>query len=488
MKTIKSIAALVVFIFCIVSQFDGLSNSTTCQNITVEYENNVPDALARGLAKGLGIWGDNKELTLALRDEQDHYRLEMTIADKSLSDEFRREIEIYSRIWSDWYSPNKPLYVEVSSNFAGQLAVVKPVSPMGKIYVHHDNYLFYSENIPEPQAAEFAKGLEEVGYSTKEGGTMARITRTDDRYVVGVAFDRNDYESEDFRESMMNNADTIGQNLFGGVKTEIVYCEINLQPVGNDVSYTTNGFFPSQTMQRVDNIAVIHDEVITEEEAKAIATRFPGRNKDAEESQGWLQLTVSGHDHEYECRIPWQRDQVDGIDGFMGFYAREIFSAINEAKSLKLILVDTDETPLCTREVTDGNGERFTFHDNWLFYPKETPQPLVEKVVNVLTSTGTFEEDGGAFVRLTQEMDTDSYTLQIVVLPTEDLDPAVMKKELENLGRTFAMTAFANRKLTLEITNPDFQRLGEYVWYSDAEANEQKIATESESGDATASL
>ena len=253
MKTLKAILSAIVLVAYLFQLGGGTSEqadpdqSTTCQNVTINYSNEVPRDLAQDIAGSLDkMIGKNGPITLGMKCENCFYILETGVVDNTVENDFRHFLQLATRVLIDLHSPDKAIVADVSSDSGELLARVKPVQPMGNFRFHGGNYLFTSENISAEEAATLAEGLEEIGYF--DSGGVARVVRAEDEYVIHLSFDLDEKDSA--ARDIEHDAITCQSNLFDGAKTKVVYSEIDMEPVGQELSYTVDGHVPGQSPQQ----------------------------------------------------------------------------------------------------------------------------------------------------------------------------------------------------------------------------------------------
>lgn len=469
MKSLKNIAYIIVALFIVFTRLfgsgDDVKKSTVCKNITVKYAEDVPDTVARGIAETLveSDLADGRTISTELRTGPDCYRLRTGIVADAVTPDTQATFEFFARVMTDRYSPATPIVFEaVSEDGNDVLSLMEPVAPMGNVCYYEGDFLYHSENISESAAIDMAQSLKELGIFTGDL-TMARIVRTDDDYVLHLCLgaDQEERQTEKFQQTMQSDTAVYQAQVFGGARTKLLACELNMNPLEGLV-WIAEGLRPGQSQVRVDNIVIVHDESISHEVATAVATRFPARDESDESA---ITLTLSGNGKEFTCAMTGPEEHADDLRPVLGYWGREVFSEIPGVQSVKMIVAEQDgDTPFLTRDIVDGHGQCMSLKDNRIFYPANTPSTVVDALRDYLHSGNLFTEDSGFLVRLSQ--DAEVYTVQFATFVNVNNEDA--KEFLKAVGEPLAKEVFGESQLRLELTNVDFVLMEDCVWQSDA--------------------
>ena len=434
------------------------------KNFKVIYDADISSEIPERLAElesdfNRGVTGN---VTLELRREADEYRMVVTISE-AMTEPERQSAQSRARIATDLLSLDMPLSYQMIG-LDNTEEVVHAMPPAGNLYAHQGDYVFCSENMVESEANAIFEGLRNLGHYNGNG-RIARAVKSDVGYELSIPYSLEVLRSVPaYEQEMQAFADACKTMLFGGVTTELVACNQRFEPLAG-MTWTAKGLKPGQQKLVLDNIVLMHDQEISEEVAMAVAERFPLHG--VTEAQVWIVL--SGSPIAMECTLISEESQSAPLMEFLGYFGREVLSAVEGCQSLKFMLGDFDDVAFATLDVQQNHGHYLAFHSNRLIYPKGTSPDRIERIRDSFQSMGLFVEDSEIVAKLSvlQVDGQDRYTLQMAFPKAANLDE--LKSELPGVGQVVADAAFQNEAFRLEFTDYDFTPNDSYCWHSSVE-------------------
>lgn len=439
------------------------------ENLKIHYAADVPDEVANKVAAASVDHSmlPPRDLSVCMRRAAGGYVVEFALS-IDVTPEMERQYGLYARLLTDIAAVDAPISVELFDANMKSICLLPPVESPGELCAVGPNMLYHSKNITAEEAEEFVVSLRAAGLFADNLGAV-QIVRNNREYQIFATFPLSEEQrkSAETQDVLAFRCRQLQDKVFDGARTTMTCTEPDLQPI-EGLRCTVSGKLPDEKVAHVDNIRVKYNDSALAESAVAIANRFPSRRMTERQEQ----ITLLSDGSTVECRVQLNPEVLDEFTGLGTFWGREVFSELPAAESVSFHFVDENDESLWSKDITMRHGACRMVGDCRLYYPKGTSESLLEKMIGELETVGLVGEDAGTISRLTE---TDGlYTLQIIVsLGEGELDDQDgMREEIQSLGIQISDAAFAEHPFCLQITDENFEMIGNIQWQNDVKVSE----------------